>query len=81
VLARLGPGDALGVVAAICTHCGARLQPRADAGETLRCPADGSAFGAANAAVLQGPATIPIPRFEARRAADEGVEVRAPAVA
>jgi nitrite reductase/ring-hydroxylating ferredoxin subunit len=81
VLARLGPGEALGVVAAICTHCGARLQPAPDAGETLRCSADGSAFGAADGAVLDGPATTPIPRFEARRAADEGVEVRTAAVA
>jgi nitrite reductase/ring-hydroxylating ferredoxin subunit len=41
----------------------------------LRCPADDSVFRGENGAVLEGPATTPIPRFEARLGGS-GVEVR-----
>jgi nitrite reductase/ring-hydroxylating ferredoxin subunit/uncharacterized membrane protein len=78
VLAWLGQAHAARVVAATCTHCGARLRPNPRAGDALCCPADGSAFRADDGAVLKGPATTPIPRFEARPAAGDGVEVRSP---
>jgi nitrite reductase/ring-hydroxylating ferredoxin subunit len=49
-------------------------------GDSLRCPADDSIFGAEDGAVLQGPATTPIPWFEARPGVT-GVEVRSPGAA
>ncbi len=61
-------------VSATCTHCGARLSPDPSGG-LLHCPADGSIFRAEDGAVLDGPATTPIPRFAARPGAN-GVEVR-----
>jgi nitrite reductase/ring-hydroxylating ferredoxin subunit/uncharacterized membrane protein len=76
VLARRPQGEGASVVSGTCTHCGARLRPDAD-GEALRCPDDGSVFRAADGAVLQGPATTPVPRFEVRSGADR-LEVRSP---
>jgi nitrite reductase/ring-hydroxylating ferredoxin subunit len=64
------------VVPAACTRGGAGLSP--DPGDaSLRCRADGSEFRREDGAVLDGPATTPIPRFEAWTVAD-GVEVRSP---
>jgi nitrite reductase/ring-hydroxylating ferredoxin subunit len=79
VLAQVGEGHPARVVAATCTHCGARLRPEPSGG-SVRCPADGSRFRGHDGAVLEGPATTPIPRFEARPAgnAGNGVEVRSP---
>ena len=42
VLAWLSQGHAARVVAATCTHCGARLRPNPRAGDALCCPADGA---------------------------------------
>jgi nitrite reductase/ring-hydroxylating ferredoxin subunit/uncharacterized membrane protein len=76
VLTQLGEGRALRVVSARCTHCGAYL--RRDEGDgRLRCAADGSVFRADDGGVLEGPATTPIPVFEARPTAT-GIEVRSP---
>lgn len=74
VLAQAAEGQPARVVSATCTHCGARLWPEAG-GDLLRCPADDSVFRGEDGAVLEGPATTPIPRFEARLAGN-GVEVR-----
>jgi len=74
VLARVGEGELARVVSATCTHCGARLRAE-PSGDLLRCPADDSVFRGDDGAVLEGPATTPIPRFEARLASN-GVEVR-----
>jgi nitrite reductase/ring-hydroxylating ferredoxin subunit len=74
VLAQVGEGARAQVVSATCTHCGARLRPEPSGG-LLRCPADDSLFRGADGAVLGGPATTPIPRFEARLAGS-GVEAR-----
>jgi nitrite reductase/ring-hydroxylating ferredoxin subunit len=49
-----------------------RPEPR---GGLLRCPADDSVFRGDEGAALEGPATTPIPRFEARLVGT-GVEVR-----
>jgi nitrite reductase/ring-hydroxylating ferredoxin subunit/uncharacterized membrane protein len=78
VLARVGEGQAPRVLAATCTHCGARLRAEESA-ESLCCPSDGSAFSAVDGAVLGGPATTPIPRFLARQGPGDRVEVRSPA--
>lgn len=74
VLAQVAEGQPARVVSATCTHCGARLRPEPSGG-LLRCPADDSVFRGDDGAVLEGPATTPIPRFEARLAGN-GVEVR-----
>jgi nitrite reductase/ring-hydroxylating ferredoxin subunit len=76
VLARVRQGQAASVVSGECTHCGASLRPDADA-EALRCPDADSIFAAGDGAVLRGPATTPVARFEARLAADR-LEVRSP---
>ncbi len=74
VLAQVALGQPARVVSATCTHCGARLRPEPSGG-LLRCPADDSVFRGEDGAVLEGPATTPSPRFEARLAGN-GVEVR-----
>jgi nitrite reductase/ring-hydroxylating ferredoxin subunit/uncharacterized membrane protein len=74
VLAQVAEGQTARVVSATCTHCGARLRPEPGDG-LLRCPADDSVFRGEDGAVLEGPATTPVPRFEARLAGN-GVEVR-----
>ena len=76
VLAQIRDGHPVRVVSAICTHCGAPLRPE-PSGASLRCSADDSIFRADDGAVLEGPATTPIPCFEARPAGN-GVEVRSP---
>ena len=43
---------------AICTHMGCQVAP---AGNQLACPCHGSHFDALTGAVLQGPATRPLP--------------------
>jgi nitrite reductase/ring-hydroxylating ferredoxin subunit/uncharacterized membrane protein len=74
VLAQVGEGHPGRVVSATCTHCGARLRPEPSGG-SVRCPADDSLFRSDDGAVLEGPATTPIPHFEARPGGD-GIEVR-----
>ena len=74
VLAQAGEGHPARVVFATCTHCGARLRPEPSGG-SVRCPADDSLFRSDDGAVLEGPATTPIPRFEARLGGN-GIEVR-----
>lgn len=74
VLAQVGEGQPARVVSATCTHCGARLRAEPSR-DLLRCPADDSVFRGDDGAVLEGPATTPIPRFEARMTGN-GVEVR-----
>jgi uncharacterized membrane protein/nitrite reductase/ring-hydroxylating ferredoxin subunit len=74
VLAQVGEGHTARVVAATCTHCGARLRPEPSGG-SVRCSADGSLFRSDDGAVLEGPAKTPIPRFEVRNAGND-LEVR-----
>jgi uncharacterized membrane protein/nitrite reductase/ring-hydroxylating ferredoxin subunit len=74
VLAQVGEGHTARVVAATCTHCGARLRPEPSGG-SVRCPADDSVFRSDDGAVLEGPAKTPIPRYEVRNAGN-GLELR-----
>lgn len=76
VLARLREQDATRVVSAVCTHCGAALLPDAGGAGAVRCSADGSVFSADDGSVLEGPAPTPIPCFETRLSAGDGVDVR-----
>jgi nitrite reductase/ring-hydroxylating ferredoxin subunit len=58
------------VLADNCSHLGARLSEgtfRATAGQgCVVCPWHGSTFQLADGAVVHGPATAPMPRFETR---------------
>ncbi|MFZ5444236.1 MAG: ubiquinol-cytochrome c reductase iron-sulfur subunit [Myxococcota bacterium] len=50
----------------VCTHGACEVAPR---GEQLECPCHGSVFSS-DGAVLRGPATRPLARFEAVRSGD-----------
>ena len=50
---------ALSALSAICTHAGCTVNYQ---GGVLLCPCHGSQFNAQTGAVLQGPASIPLPR-------------------
>ena len=58
ILIRL-PDGKLSALSAICTHAGCTVDYQ---GGLLACPCHGSQFSAATGAVLQGPATVPLPR-------------------
>jgi Rieske Fe-S protein len=55
--------DKVVAFSAICTHMGCTVAP---AGSTLKCPCHGSAFDAATGAVLNGPASRPLPSVSVR---------------
>jgi Rieske Fe-S protein len=74
VLAQVAEGQPARVVSATCTLCGPPLRPDPSGG-LLLCPADDSVFRGDDGAVLEGPATTPIPRLEARLVGT-GAEVR-----
>jgi nitrite reductase/ring-hydroxylating ferredoxin subunit/uncharacterized membrane protein len=53
-------------IGAACTHRGAPLDEGTLEGECVRCPWHGSRFDFEDGRVLEGPASFPQPRFEAR---------------
>ncbi|MDT7700106.1 MAG: hypothetical protein QOJ30_2431 [Pseudonocardiales bacterium] len=57
IVTRTSAGSAV-AHSAICTHQGCAVAP---AGTQLHCPCHGSAFNAADGAVLHGPAASPLP--------------------
>jgi nitrite reductase/ring-hydroxylating ferredoxin subunit/uncharacterized membrane protein len=58
-----------------CSHLGCSLADGALAGDSVRCPCHGSRFALADGRVLDGPATLPQPAYEAR-VRDGQIEVR-----
>lgn len=68
--------DGVAAISAICTHRGAPLADGEFAGGCVRCPWHGSTFALDDGHVIDGPATFPQPRFEARVNGDK-IEVRA----
>jgi len=67
ILIRL-PDGTLSALSAICTHAGCAVDYQ---GGLLVCPCHGSEFSAATGAVLQGPATVPLPRRRVKQVAGE----------
>lgn len=68
--------DALHAMSAVCTHRGAPLdRGTLEDGTCVRCPWHGSVFSFEDGSVIEGPATYPQARFEAR-VSDGRIEVR-----
>lgn len=64
VVIRLADGS-LSALSAVCTHAGCTVQYDASGGTPqLVCPCHGSRFSASDGAVLQGPASEPLPMRE-----------------
>jgi|SRR5579884_932208 len=59
-----------------CAHMGGPLSEGPVEGDTIRCPWHGSRFCLEDGGVVEGPATIGVPRFEAR-VIDGWIQVRA----
>jgi cytochrome b6-f complex iron-sulfur subunit len=70
VVAQPSAGEVVAFSAA-CTHQGTPVV--ADGGLELRCPNHGSRFDGTDGAVLQGPATEPLPAVQARVEGDQVV--------
>ncbi len=49
-----------------CSHLGGPLSERKLEGDVVQCPRHGSRFNVRGGSVVDGPATFPQPRFEAR---------------
>jgi nitrite reductase/ring-hydroxylating ferredoxin subunit/uncharacterized membrane protein len=64
-------------LAATCPHRGARLDEGTIDGDAITCPWHGSRFARRDGELLRGPATNPLPRYDAREHRG-GVEVRRP---
>jgi nitrite reductase/ring-hydroxylating ferredoxin subunit/uncharacterized membrane protein len=62
---------------AVCPHRGAPMEDAAIESDTITCPWHGSRFALPDGELLRGPATVRLPRYEAR-VRDGGVEVRRP---
>jgi nitrite reductase/ring-hydroxylating ferredoxin subunit/uncharacterized membrane protein len=58
-------GDKISAVGAVCSHYGAPLQEGKQVGDTVQCPWHGSRFSLADGSVKDGPATCPLPAYEA----------------
>ncbi len=58
-------GDKVSAVGAVCSHYGAPLQDGKQVGDTVQCPYHGSRFSLADGSVKDGPATCPLPVYEA----------------
>jgi nitrite reductase/ring-hydroxylating ferredoxin subunit/uncharacterized membrane protein len=68
--------DGVAAVSAVCTHRGAPLRDGEFKDGCVTCPWHGSRFALDDGRILQGPATFPQPRFEARITGAD-VELRA----
>lgn len=66
----------IAAISAVCTHRGAPLAEGTFADGCVTCPWHGSKFALDDGRVVNGPATFPQPRFEARINGDR-IEVRA----
>jgi thiosulfate dehydrogenase [quinone] large subunit len=73
ILIRL-PDGTLSALSAICTHAGCTVDYQ---GGVLVCPCHGSQFSASTGAVLQGPATAPLPRRRVKQVKGEIYALRA----
>lgn len=58
-------GDKVSAVGAVCAHYGAPLEEGKRVGDTVECPWHGSRFALADGSVKAGPATCPLPAYEA----------------
>jgi nitrite reductase/ring-hydroxylating ferredoxin subunit len=70
-------GNQVSAVSAVCSHQAGPLQEGTFAGNTVQCPWHDSVFDLRDGQVIHGPATYPLPCFEAR-VRDGQVEVRVP---
>jgi nitrite reductase/ring-hydroxylating ferredoxin subunit len=68
--------NGVAAISAVCTHRGAPLGDGTFANGCVTCPWHGSTFALDDGRIVNGPATFPLPRFEARIHGDR-VEVRA----
>jgi len=68
--------DGVSAISAVCTHRGAPLADGTFADGCVTCPWHGSTFALDDGRIVNGPATFPQPRFEAR-INGERIEVRA----
>jgi nitrite reductase/ring-hydroxylating ferredoxin subunit len=75
MLLRAGPLDTLVCLGAVCPHRGAPMEEGTVREGAITCPWHGSRFATRDGALLNGPATRPLPRFECR-VHEELVEVR-----
>lgn len=64
-------------VSGVCTHRGAALAEGTQEGDCVRCPWHGSRFRLRDGAVVEGPATFPLARFESVADASGTVLARA----
>jgi nitrite reductase/ring-hydroxylating ferredoxin subunit len=75
VVAHVGPE--IFAVSATCPHRGAPLEEGKTEAGTITCPWHGSCFRLSDGALLRGPSTVPLERYEVR-VVDGTVEVRQP---
>jgi nitrite reductase/ring-hydroxylating ferredoxin subunit/uncharacterized membrane protein len=75
VVAHVGPE--IFAVSATCPHRGAPLDEGKTEAGTITCPWHGSCFRLSDGALLRGPSTVPLERYEVR-VVDGTVEVRQP---
>lgn len=68
--------NGVAAISAVCTHRGAPLDEGTFKDGCVTCPWHGSAFAVDDGRILNGPATFPQPRFEARINGDR-IEARA----
>lgn len=68
-------GTMVQAVGAICPHAGGPLEEGTVEGNCVQCPWHDSVFNLGDGSVVHGPATYPLPAYEAR-IRDERVEVR-----
>jgi nitrite reductase/ring-hydroxylating ferredoxin subunit/uncharacterized membrane protein len=59
-------GDQVHAIGEVCSHLGGPLSEGKLQGDTIQCPWHGSRFCVRDGSVIDGPATHPQPRFEAR---------------
>jgi nitrite reductase/ring-hydroxylating ferredoxin subunit/uncharacterized membrane protein len=75
IVAHVGPE--IFAVSATCPHRGAPLDEGKTEAGTITCPWHGSCFRLSDGALLRGPSTVPLERYEVR-VVDGTVEVRQP---
>ena len=70
-------GNQVSALSAVCPHAGGPLQEGSFEGNTVQCPWHDSVFDLRDGQVIHGPATYPVPCYEARIRNGQ-VEVRVP---
>lgn len=71
----LRDGEKISAIDATCTHAGGPLDEGQLDGNVVTCPWHGSRFCVTNGKILDGPATVPAPRYDVR-VRDGQVEVK-----